>query len=166
MQTFLPYPDFGLSARVLDYRRLGKQRLECKQILNALLWKHEPHNFRVEKIGWANHPATRMWEGYECALCEYAITVCEEWRRRGYKDNLLPYFGEMREVIVSYFRMKTYNLPYWVGDLAFHMSHQSNLLRKDWDHYLPQFRANGLFTTNPDLPYYWPSPIEEHSCGD
>ena len=28
MQTFLPYKDFGKTAKCLDYRRLGKQRVE------------------------------------------------------------------------------------------------------------------------------------------
>jgi Pyrimidine dimer DNA glycosylase len=37
MQTFLPYPDFVACARVLDSRRLGKQRVEALQILRALL---------------------------------------------------------------------------------------------------------------------------------
>jgi len=32
MQTFLPYADFKESAQCLDYRRLGKQRVEAKQI--------------------------------------------------------------------------------------------------------------------------------------
>ena len=35
MQTFLPYPDFARSARCLDNRRLGKQRVESYQILRA-----------------------------------------------------------------------------------------------------------------------------------
>ena len=37
MQTFLPYADFPGSAKVLDRKRLGKQRVECCQILNTLL---------------------------------------------------------------------------------------------------------------------------------
>ena len=41
MQTFLPYPDFQISASVLDYRRLGKQRVECKQLLTALQHKRD-----------------------------------------------------------------------------------------------------------------------------
>jgi hypothetical protein len=36
MQTFLPYNDFVKSARVLDYKRLGKQRVEGMQIINAI----------------------------------------------------------------------------------------------------------------------------------
>ena len=36
MQTFLPYRGFTESARVLDTRRLGKQRVETIQVLRAL----------------------------------------------------------------------------------------------------------------------------------
>jgi hypothetical protein len=36
MQTFLPYPDYKLSASVMDMRRLGKQRVETWQIIKAL----------------------------------------------------------------------------------------------------------------------------------
>ena len=39
MQTFLPYPSFDASAKVLDYRRLGKQRVEAYQILNTITGK-------------------------------------------------------------------------------------------------------------------------------
>ena len=56
MQTFLPYDDFVLSLDCLDYRRLGKQRVEAMQLLNAM---------KREKGGWINHPATKMWRGYE-----------------------------------------------------------------------------------------------------
>ena len=52
MQTFVPYPDLHDSAAVLDYRRLGKQRVEAYQIIRAAL--------HLSK-GWGNHPATRMW---------------------------------------------------------------------------------------------------------
>lgn len=36
MQTFLPYPDFRQSAKVLDRARLGKQRVECLQLARAI----------------------------------------------------------------------------------------------------------------------------------
>lgn len=78
MQTFLPYKSFSGSARCLDNKRLGKQRVEVLQILNTLTGK---------STGWANHPATRMWRGYERALCAYGFAVCEEWYYdRGFRD--------------------------------------------------------------------------------
>ena len=54
MQTFLPRESFIESNQSLDYRRLGKQRVEAKQILNVLL-------NRTETKGWRNHPITKMW---------------------------------------------------------------------------------------------------------
>ncbi|GAA3827626.1 pyrimidine dimer DNA glycosylase/endonuclease V [Nocardioides panacisoli] len=36
MQTFLPYADFARSARSLDPKRLGKQRVEALQVVRAL----------------------------------------------------------------------------------------------------------------------------------
>lgn len=60
MQTFLPYPSFTLSAICLDNKRLNKQILECDQILNALA--------PGSTSGWRNHPAVKMWRGYEPAL--------------------------------------------------------------------------------------------------
>ena len=36
MQTFLPYEDFTKTAQCLDYKRLGKQRVEAYQILRIL----------------------------------------------------------------------------------------------------------------------------------
>ena len=42
-------------------------------------------------------------------------------------------------------------MPPWLGDRDFHRSHQSNLIRKDREHYGP------LFPDVPDdLEYVWP----------
>ena len=51
VQTFLPYPDFERSARTLDPKRLGKQRVETIQVVRALT---------RPGYGWANHPAVLM----------------------------------------------------------------------------------------------------------
>lgn len=135
MQTFLPTPCFTETARLLDYRRLGKQRVECKQILNALL----------DGAGWANHPATSMWAGHETCLVVYATAITLEWRRRGYRDSLLPHFAERRS------QLGPLTVPPWLGDADLHRSHQSNLLRKDAAFYGPAFPG-----VPADLPYLWP----------
>ena len=146
MQTFLPEPGFVRSARVLDNRRLGKQRVECKQILRAL-------GVRVgdatAKAGWRHHPAVKMWRGHEYSLCCYAIAMCDEWRRRGFSDSLLPQFVEAAG---SLYDAGNTSRPEFVGDAQFHASHRSNLLRKDPSHY------GQLGWSEPDsLPYVWPS---------
>lgn len=137
MQTFLPYPSFIESASVLDNRRLGKQRVETKQILRAL---------RGETRGWVNHPATRMWRGHEGSLCSYGAIVCHYWwDELGYADSLMGYFLRMQ------MEYNDISPPDWLGDVDFHLSHQSNLIRKDPEFYGPLFPG-----VPDDLPYIWP----------
>ena len=83
MQTFLPYDSFTKTAQCLDYMRLGKQRVEAYQILRVLTG---------ESQGWKNHPAVKMWKGYEYALTWYGYVICSEWIMRGYKDQMLHKF--------------------------------------------------------------------------
>lgn len=133
MQTFLPLPSFEQTARVLDYRRLGKQRVEAMQILNILLKK-------TEKLGWRNHPAVKMWTGYEKSLTVYMNAMIVEWIDRGYKNNMIVPIVDDPEI-----------KPFWFYDDKFHASHRSNLLRKD-----PIFYGKyGWHETN-NLPYVWP----------
>jgi hypothetical protein len=134
MQTFLPYPDFIQSVRVLDYRRLGKQRVETFQVLNILLE-------RTESKGWRNHPVTRMWTGYEEALKLYQNHTIAEWMNRGYKNNMA-----FEEIDYS-----TIIMPPWFGSEDFHRSHRSNLLRKDFMYY------SEFFSEPSDLEYVWPA---------
>lgn len=137
MQTFLPYPSFLESAAVLDYKRLGKQRVEAKQILKAL---------RGETAGWQNHPATLMWEGYEGALCSYGAVMCHYWwDDHGYKDSLMGYFLRTQ---MDYDSIK---MPPWIGYEPFHISHKSNLIRKDPEWYGPRWPD-----VPNDIPYLWP----------
>ena len=142
MQTFLPYPDFAKSAACLDRMRLGKQRVECLQILNALTGKSE---------GWKNHPAVKMWKGYEKWLAKYGLTICTEWIKRGYKDScydkIFPFYNP-DDFSINWMGQK----PKWLGDEEFHLSHKSNLIRKNPEFYRPIF---GLDIPD-DLPYIWP----------
>lgn len=135
MQTFLAYPDFEKSAKCLDRERLGKQRLEVKQILRTLLGYTQ---------GWKNHPAVTMWNGFEIALTEYGLAICREWTSRGYQDTIKYELLELRpdgEII----------LPPWFGREDFHASHRSNLLRKR-----PLFYNVNKWTEPDNLPYVWP----------
>jgi hypothetical protein len=139
MQTFIPFPSFTASARALDNRRLGKQRVECLQILRAL---------NGETRGWQNHPATKMWRGHKGALALYGLIVCHEWRKRGFKDTCFEKIAAYQESPLSPWLNR---LPDWITE-DFCLSHQSNLKRKDPAHYGP------LFPDVPDdLPYVWPT---------
>ena len=145
MQTFLPFRSFTASAQVLDRQRLGKQRVECKQLLGALGFSiiggalcPAPY-----KGGWQNHPAAKMWRGYERSLAEYQLIMIQEWIRRGYNNTM----GMLRPEFVD----GSYPDPPWLGDENFHRSHRSNLLRKD-----PEWYGKFGWDDPDDLPYLWP----------
>lgn len=131
MQTFLPYPDFDKSVKCLDYRRLGKQRVEAMQILKAL---------RDPSYGWQNHPAVNMWRGCEEALKNYMNVCIQEWVARGYNNTMKFEQLDLWE----------YRIPHWLGDDKFHASHRSNLLRKD-----PIWYGQFGWEEDDTLPYVW-----------
>ncbi len=137
MQTFLPYYCSRQSALCLDYRRLGKQRVEGKQIINALTGV---------SAGWRNHPATIMWENNLDYLKYYTNEMILEWVRRGYNNNMQLYKLPTKEEIEP---------PWWLGCEVFHASHRSNLLRKNFEFY-----SKFNWTEKDDLPYYWPSSVK------
>jgi hypothetical protein len=150
MQTFLPYRGFTESALVLDVRRLGKQRVETIQVLRAL---------SVAGYGWRHHPAATMWAGYEEALVRYGLAVCDAWCASGKADTCAATLVEDLTTAVGLQSVRTEDelaaareMPPWLGDEAFHRSHQSALVRKDPEHYRRFFPDVPV-----DLPYVWPA---------
>jgi Pyrimidine dimer DNA glycosylase len=141
VQTFLPYPDFAASAATLDRARLGKQRVETFQLLRALT---------LPTYGWKNHPATRMWRGYVPALTKYGLVMTDAWIDAGFSDTVRPQLIEFAPEVDG-IPEEELEKPPWFGDEGLHLSHRSNLIRKNPEHYLPLFPG-----TPPDLPYVWP----------
>jgi len=147
MQTFMPDSDFKGVAKSLDNKRLGKQRVEAFQILKALRGDYD------DTGAWVNHPATIMWRNYIGALCDYGIEMCLEWNNRGFDDSLLYKFLDANT--------GEHTKPWWVNNRVLQLTHQSNLLRKDWDYYSKYFRVPS------DLPYLWPLDDEQaFRCGN
>lgn len=150
MQTFLPYPGFADSASVLDARRLGKQRVETIQVLRALT---------VAGYGWRHHPAAAMWAGYEEALVSYGLEVCRMWCAAGNADTCAETLVADLTEAIGQRRVRPQDelatageLPPWLGEEAFHRSHQAALVRKDPGHYRRYFPD-----VSDDLPYMWPA---------
>lgn len=145
MQTFLPYPDFARSARALDRRRLGKQRVETLQVLRAAT---------VPGYGWWRHPATAMWSHHVPALVAYGRAMVDEWTARGGADST---GWQIREFAPgAWDRWPEDGVaepPPWLGDDALHRSHRSNLLRKDEQFYRSVFPGDPA-----GLDYVWPEP--------
>lgn len=138
MQTFLPYPDFYRTAECLDYRRLGKQRVEAMQIINIL---------EEKSSGWRFHPAVGMWVGSIMSLKLYCNIMIREWERRGYKNNMQLY-----DLDQEGHQCQDIPFPPWFGDGRVFSSHRANLLRKD-----PEYYGKFGWTEKPAEGYFWPS---------
>lgn len=152
MQTFLPYVDFVKTAQCLDWRRLGKQRVEAWQIIDVSIKVRENKNPK-----WKNHPARLMWEKHLNALCTYGIAICNEWISRGYRDTMRSKFLELRK------RFEDNGNPLWMERQDFFLAHKSNLIRKGRERLIKKGKADvlnhykGLWPDVPeDLPYVWP----------
>ena len=148
MQTFAPYADFEASARSLDTKRLGKQRVEVIQIVRALT---------VPGYAWSSHPAVLMWRGYEEALGRYGLTMCDVWIERGFGDTCAETIAtDLRTYGIDPIRSEAElaqadALPGWLHADDLQRSHRSSLVRKDPEHYGPQFPE-----VPGDLEYVWP----------
>jgi hypothetical protein len=157
VQTFLPYPDFEESARALDVKRLGKQRVECIQVIRGLTWPG---------YGWRHHPAVKMWRGHAEALGRYALTCCEVWTELGFADTCAATIRtDLSSAGVDEIRTQgalgdAGALPPWLGDEDFHRSHRSSLLRKD-----PAFYGERFDDVPDDLPYVWPATTANATSG-
>ena len=137
MQTFLPYSFFKKSVSCLDYRRLGKQRIEAKQIYNIITGN-------TKSKAWQNHPAVLMWKGYSLALALYHDCCILEWIKRKYINNMLLLSPKLSNI----------KMPPWLGNKEFHLSHRSNLYRKN-----PEWYGKFGWNVPPNLPYIWPTKI-------
>ena len=151
MQTFLPLPGFRASAQLLDAKRLGKQRVECIQVVRGLV---------VPGYGWRHHPAVKMWRGHLEALGRYGLDCCAVWTEGEFADTCAGTIrADLATAGVTSIRSQDElaaagALPPWLGDDDFHRSHRSALLRKDPAHYAGLF--TGPLAVPDDLPYVWP----------
>jgi hypothetical protein len=134
IQTFLPIPDFKECAQILDKKRVWKQVIEAKMILDTI---------KTGRKAWANHPVTRMWRGHEGLLTIYYNTFLRECinerqiRVKAYSEIILP--------------STAYPLPSWMSDERVYSSHRSNLLRKD-----PVYYGNFGWLEDNSQKYFWP----------
>jgi hypothetical protein len=119
---------------LLDYRRLGKQRVEAYQIWRAITGQTK---------GWRNHPAALAWQGHQCALAMYTNVMIDEWVSRGYKNTMkkLPHCKNPR-------------FPWWWGWQPVIKSHQASLNRKMPDFY--KFDVGDYANYG----YVWPSKVK------
>jgi hypothetical protein len=159
--TFLIDPDFKTNAKLLDYRRLGKQRLEAKQIINILEnyyeWDIVNDNGNIKlvrrekKQGFNHHTAVMMWWGYVNALKHYYNIIVQEWISRKYKNTMAFYDVDESKIVY----------PPWLNWPQLYYSHRARLCEKN-----PTFYSflKGTYPIEYDIynhTYIWPSKIKD-----
>jgi hypothetical protein len=153
MQTFMPFKSFYHTAQALDNKRLNKQILECYQILKVLS-SDDP------KAGWRNHPAVKMWKGFEMGLFQYAMVMIEEANKRGIRtENNLRNLNELNE---RAYKDWGYGMPLWMDDkkvmARVTTTHKANLYLKDPIFYTDFINAVANKNNEPccdKCSYYW-----------
>ena len=131
MILWLPYESFGRSASVMDSRTLSIQRYDAWRLLH-LLTKGIPEGMKVT-------PTILMWKNYPSWVACYGMATSLEWEARSNKKS------EITEMFRHHLDVADVTDPYppWLGDSVLHLSHRSNMIRLDPDHYM---------TLWPDLP--------------
>lgn len=161
MQTFLPFADYIKSAQALDDSRLHNQVNEALVIMASALRLRRVEEDYVpvpvgEKVGWENHPAVKMWAGSVKCLGFYVLDCMYELSKRRHRRGPHASDPVRHERLVKLWRRSVEvgsdKDPAWIANEALFRSHQSNLIRKLPEHYVP------LFPGVPnDLPYVWPA---------
>lgn len=141
MQTFLPSADFAYSMHVLDPSRLGNQVYR--------------EGMTLLRGGWPNHPASKMWRGYEQALALYLLHGVEELDARGRDYFDRPWCVELYEFWDGNTEPE---LPPWLGNESIHSSHRGVLLYKNYEWYSKYGWAEEPRAPLPDgkQNYVWP----------
>ena len=89
MNIFLPSLNFKECAEILDDKRLNKQILECKQILNMILKKKEDDSYNSPYL---RHPVVVNYFNQEHHIVEYALAMCREFYHRFNKQHSLYFW--------------------------------------------------------------------------
>lgn len=147
MQTFVPFDNLIESSKSLDSRRLNKQLLEGRQIYKII--------YTDQRSGaWTNHPAVKMWRGYDDALFNYLVAIKDECVSRGIKtDKNWSAITEMHSDVPS--PSSLIEMPLWWGDERVHQSHRNNLYRKDPEYYA-EFMNDEFVSCCNKCSYFWP----------
>lgn len=152
VNTFCLDNDPKVCAKLLDYRRLGKQRVEAMQIIDAI----NSLESNDEKVAWKNHPAVKMWmhsdtkiqKQYLNALKYYLNCMIDEWVNRGYKNEM-----KHKKVIEPVI------MPWWFTNKYIQLTHKCSLMRKDEKYY--SFLETDETKENIKYGYIWPSHLTD-----
>jgi hypothetical protein len=161
--TFVTSSNLQECAQNLDNQRLGKQRVEAKQIIDAI----------EKNTGWSNHLCAKMWKDHVSCLKVYYNYIVREWIRRGFINNMKLYdldessFVILKtefdgtKTIVEESTVGKITFPWWFSWEPFIYSHRAALLRKNPEFYTPRFK-DPCSSQYLQYGYIWPSKLAEN----
>jgi len=176
VNTFLPYASLEATTRTLDFRRLGKQRVEAWQIWNVLTKAESVHppppglgtstwaakrawmleasgrwkETTGKRLGWAMHPAVILWVGYRDGLAVYYNAMLKGWEARGGRNTLLRFLPVPA----------TASLPPWTSSPRVHNAFRWQLLRKELWQTVKGVREPPWYSKQHD--YVCAQPVEDY----
>lgn len=151
VQTFLVDSDFAISASKLDRARLGKQRLEARQILGMIGFLRElGEHFEIpipvnpyERREWIRQ-IIKLYKLFEIPPEEQPIKLGFIYHPAvlmwlGYDDALKEYINaHINEWIsrgykntLEIYRLESYTRPDWTYNIKLHENHKAALYRKE-----------------------------------
>lgn len=136
MDILAPLPDFVDSSAAFSDADL---RLQTRNISHAMDALHE-----VKMLTLKGNPWVEMWRGHEVTLCEYGITLAEEFLSREIPKPGLDKMIEQLKHIEWHMECASagdfsMDKPDWWGDLRVHNSHKEILLARNPDWYTQHF---------------------------
>ena len=139
-KTILPYPNFKETASVLSDSHLERQRYEVLhliEILQEVEVTQLPDTF-TDETPEVTLEFVNTWSGYEMQLCEFGITLSEEWSVRHKKVD--PFF----EIFTEHLDWATgenanMNMPPHFGNVDYHDEIKAALVKNDPDWYASYF---------------------------
>jgi hypothetical protein len=169
--TFL-FSSLQTTCNLLDIKRLNKQKIEAKEILDATL---------RTSGGWINHPAVHMWRGYSNALKYYFNCIVEACIRRGLNNTMELYeFTQDQLNNIEYQTIEDYLengvpndnqsddkiiMPWWFKWRPLLYSHRCSLLRKNPKYYTKIFSTDCM-PDYVDKGYIWPMKLTREQILD
>ena len=150
VNTFVTSNSVKECASNLDNKRLGKQRVEAKQIIDCLE--------SGGRKGFANHPATLMWKDNIIGLKYYCNAMITEWKSR--KNSKGKEFLNTMELYKLDEKLDEKEImPWWFYCKQLQLTHKCSLLRKNPSYY--KFKLSENEEPFMYVGYVWPSKLSE-----
>jgi hypothetical protein len=118
MVIVTPFPDFSLSCKVMETRRLVDMIDEIHCLVNGV----------YATVAQSSTKSAEMWRNAPNALADYGNYMNKELYLRGEPGVLLdPFLFRLTRI--------PYSLPWWFGKPQFHATHRRFLSMRNPEHY-------------------------------